>query len=71
MDGFTRLFLMRMAKRLLVYPPNASQLKKFPHRPMIWPVIRPSTPLSAMEKKDIFLTLVNTIRVMTAPMTPP
>ena len=60
-----------MANRLSVYPPKASQLKKFPHLPIICPVIRPRTPLSAIEKKDSFLFFVNTIRVRAAAMTPP
>ena len=70
-DGFTILSLMRMANRLSVYPPNASQLKKLPQRPMICPVISPNTPLSAMEKKDCFRTFVKIRRVSTAPITPP
>mgnify|MGYP007007069475 CR=1 FL=1 len=31
---------------------KGSQLKKFPHRPMICPVISPRIPVSAIEKKD-------------------
>ena len=34
-------------------------------------IFNPRTPLSAMEKKDTFLLRVNTIKVRTAPITPP
>ena len=43
---------------LVAGPADASQLKKFPHLPIICPVISPRQPLSAIEKKESFFFLV-------------
>ena len=47
-------FKYRMAKRLSVYPPNASRLKKFPHLPMICPNNKLGAAVSATSQKLSF-----------------
>ena len=60
-----------MANKPFVYSPNASRLKKFPHLPIICPVIRPNPPVSNNRNGDNPFIFANINTTTIAVITPP